>query len=138
MRRVHGSVLLAAVAVALSACGVAPLSGGEEFAPVPSGPVSFEDVTLSEDGRTVRVDFIGGPVFDPANPCSIAYEATAEIVGDELEIGVYARQHPMPLPPETGCDAMGHDRTLLIELQEAFDGTIVRDLAVSTHRVDRD
>lgn len=138
MRRVHGSVLLAAVAVALSACGVAPLPDGDEFAPVPSGPVSFDDVVLSEDGLTVRLDFIGGPEFDPADPCSIAYEATAEIVGGELEIGVHARQHPMPLPPDTGCDAMGHDRTLLIELQEPFDGAIVRDLAGSTHRLDTD
>jgi hypothetical protein len=136
MGRVKGFVLLASVAVGLSACGVAPLPVREEFAPVPSGPISFDDVVLSEDGRTLRVEFIGGRVFDHADPCSMAYEATAQIVGEELEIGIYARRHPMPLPPNTGCDAMGHLRTVSIELEQAFTGTTVRDLAGGTVRHD--
>ncbi len=132
MRIVKVPALVAAFAAALSACAAAPLPTRGEPAPVPTGPVSFENVILADDARSVRVDFIGGPEFDPADPCSIAYEAAVEIVGDELEIGIYAQPHPQPLPPDTGCSAVGYSRTLTIELEEPFTGTVVRDLASHT------
>lgn len=129
MRFIEVCAGLAVIAAVLSACGAAPPSGGGEPAPVPSRPLSVETVVPAADGRSVRVDFTGGQTFDPANPCSVAYEAMAEVVDGELEIGMYARPHPMPLAPGTACDAMGHARTLTIELDEPFTGTVVRDLA---------
>lgn len=114
---------------ALAGCGTMPMPIGDEFAPVPDGPVRFDNVVLAEDRRSVRIDFIGSREFDPDNPCSNAYEGTAEIVGDELEIGIYAQQHPKPLAPGTACDAMGHPRTLALDLDEPFTGTVVRDVA---------
>lgn len=121
-------VAIVTVTGALAGCGTTPLPIGGELVPVPDGPVRFDDVVLAEDRRSVRINFIGSEEFDPDNPCSNAYEGTAEIVGDELEIGIYAQQHPKPLAPGTACDAMGHPRTLTLEL-EPFTGTVVRDLA---------
>ena len=122
------SIVGAAIAGALVACGATtPIDG--EPAPIPDGPVRFENVILADDRLSVRVDFIGGREFAPDEPCSIAYEGTTEIVGEELEIGIYAIQHPMPLAPDQGCDAMGHSRTLTLPLEEPFEGTVVRDVA---------
>lgn len=92
-------------------------------------PTTFESATLSADGREVRVEFIGGREFDPENPCSIAYRAEAEIVDGELEIGLFAQPHPLPLGPNVACDAAGYPRALVVELPEAFFGDEVRDLA---------
>jgi hypothetical protein len=91
--------------------------------------VRFDKVVLADDRQAVQVDFIGGQEFDPRNPCSVAYEGTAEIVGDELEIGIYAQQHPKQLPPDTACELMGYARTLGLALDEPFIGSVVRDLA---------
>ena len=123
------SIALVALVATLSACGGATLPMGGEPATMPEDPISFENVVLADDRHSLRVDFIGGPEFDADNPCSIAYEGTAEIVGDELEIGIYAQQHPKPLPPDMGCVAMGHPRTLTLQLDEPLTGSVVRDLA---------
>lgn len=128
MRSVTALSVSIASAVALSACGTALLPDAEP-GPVPLGPVPFDSVVLADDGRSARVDFIGGQKFDLDNPCSVAYEATAEVVDEELEIGVYGKPHPRPLPANMDCDAMGHSRTLTIELEEPFAGMVVRDLA---------
>lgn len=114
---------------ALCACAATSQLISDENAPVSDRPVSFENVVLADDGRSVRVDFIGGKEFDPDNPCSLAYRGTAEVVGEELEIGIYAEQHPTPLPPDTGCDLIGYPRTLALHLDEPFTGSVVRDLA---------
>lgn len=113
----------------LAACGLAPVPIGGEPAPVPEGPIRFESVELADDGRSVRVDFVGGPEFDPADPCSLAYEGTATIIGEELEIGIRAMQHPKAPPPRMGCGDIGHPRTLELELERPFTGSVVRDLA---------
>lgn len=129
MRLMIRSIALVALAATLSACGATTLPIVGEPAPVPEDPVSFENVVVADDRQSVRVEFIGGQEFDPDNPCSVAYEGTAKVVGDELEIGIYAQQHPMPLPPDTGCDAGGYSRALTIRLDEPFTGSVVRDLA---------
>jgi len=129
MRLMTRSIALVALAATLSACRATTLPIVGEPAPVPEDPVSFENVVVADDRQSVRVEFIGGQEFDPDNPCSVAYEGTAKLVGDELEIGIYAQQHPMPLPPDTGCDAGGYSRALTIRLDEPFTGSVVRDLA---------
>lgn len=129
MRLMKACAMLVVVGAVLSACGATSQLIGDEDAPVSDRPVSFENVVLADDRRSVRVDFIGGKEFDPDDPCSVAYHGTTEIVGDELEIGIYAEQHPKPLPPDTGCDPMGYPRTLALDLDEPFTGSVVRDLA---------
>ena len=125
------TAVLAALVVGAALCACAATSQliTDENAPISDGPVSFEYVMLADDGRSVRVDFVGGKEFDPDDPCSVAYQHTTEIVGEELEIGIYAEQHPKPLPPDTGCAAMGYSRTLTLDLDEPFTGSVVRDLA---------
>lgn len=120
---------IAALFAEVTGCGAAGISLDGVHAPVPSGPVSVDTVTLADDRLSVRVDFIGGQEFDPDNPCSVAYEGTAEIVGDELEIGIFAQQHPKTLPEDWACELMGYPRTLVLDLSEPFKGTRVRDLA---------
>ncbi len=125
------SSVLAVLVAGAALCACAPTSQpiSDENAPISDRPVSFENVLLADDGRSVRVDFVGGKEFDPDDPCSLAYHGTAEIADEELEIGIYAEQHPKPLPPDTGCAAMGYPRTLVLALDEPFTGTVVRDLA---------
>lgn len=129
MRFIKASAVLAAFGATLAACGAMPLPIGGEPAPLPDRPVSFENVILAEDGGSVRVDFVGGQEFDPDNPCSVAYKGTAEVIDEELEVGIFAEPHPKSLPPDAGCDAIGHPRSLTLQLEQPFDGTVVRDLA---------
>ena len=114
---------------ALCACAMTSELIGDERAPVSDSLVRFDSVHLADDRRSVRVDFVGGEEFDPNNPCSLAYHATAEVIGEELEIGLYAEHHPKPLPPNTGCAGVGYPRTLTLDLDEPFAGSVVRDLA---------
>ncbi len=119
---------LAAFAVVAAVTGCAPRIGAGP-SQVPPAPTPIDSVTLAADRRSVRVDFVGGRAFDPADPCSVAYRGTAAIVGDVLEIGVYAEPHPKPLPSGWACDAVGYRRTLVLQLPGAFDGSRVRDLS---------
>jgi hypothetical protein len=70
--------------------------------------------------------------FDPDDICTAAYYATAEVIDDELVIGVFKREHPRPAQEGDYCTLEGYARTLIIELDEPFDGDIIRDLAGGT------
>lgn len=113
-----------AVFVALLTACAAP-----SFAPVADGPLHVDSVTLAEDRRSVLVEFIGGAEFDPNDPCSVAYDGTVEVVGDELQVGILAHRHPKPLPPNTACSAVGYARELVLRLDEPFTGGTIRSLA---------
>ncbi|MEO7332779.1 MAG: hypothetical protein ABIZ71_02425 [Gemmatimonadales bacterium] len=93
-----------------------------------TNPVPFDAWTFSADRRTVTVDFVGGPEFDPENPCSVAYHGTANIDGDELVIGIYAESNPNR-PDDLMCTLEGHFRSLTISLPAPFEGSRVRDQA---------
>jgi len=124
MTRAPVAVLLL---VACNAVGI-PAPGGGGVAADPR-PVRIDAVSISEDRQTVSLRFVGGSEFRANDSCSAAYEATIEVVDDELVVGIFALQHPRPLGEGFACDAMGHLRTLVVELDEPFEGTRVRDLA---------
>jgi hypothetical protein len=107
----------------------AVLAGCSTFSGSVGGPTPIDTVTIADDGRSFRVDFIGGREFAPNDPCSIAYQGTAKIVRDELEIGVYPQKHPMALSGGAVCTGEGHGRSLNFTLNEPFTGTVVHDLA---------
>ena len=109
----------------LAACSAVTTVVGQD----PPEPLRLDNAILADDLQSVRVEFTGGPEFDPTDPCSSAYEATATIAGDELEVGVFPVPHPDPIPDGMGCDAMGHERTLVIRLEEPFTGSVIRDLS---------
>ena len=100
----------------------------------------IEAVSISDDRRSVRVDFTGSSpsgTFDPNLVCSEGYEATAEVLGDELEIGLYALHGTGPFPTSRSglpivCAAIGYGRSLEIPLDEPFAGNVVRDLSGQT------
>jgi hypothetical protein len=100
----------------------------DEAAPHNPDPLRVETAALANDGRSVEVGFTGGKEFDLDDPCSVAYEASAEVNGDALVIGIFAKSHPGSLPEGVVCDAMGYGRTMVIGLDEPFEGTTVRDL----------
>jgi hypothetical protein len=110
-----------ALAVTLTGCGISSGAAGQA--------AHIDRVTLADDGRSLHVDFIGGREFDPNDPCSIAYQGSARVVDDELEIGVYPQKHPMPLPSGTACDMAGHTRTISLALETPFAGIVVHDLS---------
>lgn len=122
-------VLGLAVISVLAACGTVALPAEDQPAAAPERPVSIDRAVLSEDRLSVRVEFIGGPEFDRDNPCSVAYQGSAEVVGEELEVNVQALPRPKEWPADPPCRAMGHLRAITIDLDEPFTGSVVRDAA---------
>lgn len=123
-------VTLLALSALVAGCG-AP-DGGEDM----GTPAHLEGFTFSDDRRSVEVEFRGRPEFDPQDPCSAAYRGTTAVVGDRLEVGVYAEQHLLPIPTGLECDeardpetgAIQH-RTLTLQLTEPFNGSEFHDLS---------
>ena len=66
------------------------------------------------------------------DPCSAEYKATATVVDGVLEVGVEESRRPTPTEG-TGCDAMGHARSLEVDLDEPFTGSVWRDLNGYVH-----
>jgi hypothetical protein len=124
---VRALAVLTITAAVSSGCTLFDVSRVEQ-APRAGGATRIESVTIAEDRRSVDVHFVGGREFDPDNVCSSAYEATAEIVDGQLEIGLFPLVHPRP--PEEGefCDLVGFPRQLTIELRDAYHGAFVRDV----------
>jgi hypothetical protein len=128
MRRVSFAGGLVTVLV-LSACGYSGSGVGEA--------VSIDRFTLSPDRTILEVGFIGGAPYDPDNPCSEAYAASADLLGDVLEVEV-VRTKGMGHGGGFGnrsfaCTLVGYFRTETIELDEPFDGSEIRD-ANGEHR----
>lgn len=104
-------------------------------APLERRLLQFDDVTLSADGVSVQVDFTGaapGGTFDPSQPCSVGYEATAAVVDGELHIGLYVLRGTGRAPAPSrliGCTQVGYARSLDLALATPFSGSVVRDLA---------
>lgn len=126
IRRGSASAIVAMALLAACAAFEPPLDG--EAVPHDPNPLRVGSATVADDGRSVEVTFTGGKEFDPDDPCSVAYEASAEVNGDALMIGIVALPHPGRFPEGWGCDAMGYGRTVVIPLDEPFEGTTVRDL----------
>lgn len=152
-----GAIVIAAIAVVpnllqgpAGAVGMTPPVGPGE--PSPSATpdaelarqlVRIQGASMSDDRRTLRVEFVGGgPAgpydrrnFDPESLCSVGYELTARPIGDELEVGLYSLRGTSPTVPAglpIGCTAVGHLQSIEFGLGEPFTGTVVRDLAGQT------
>ncbi len=92
-------------------------------------PTRFEQVEIADDRMSVRVDFVGAAEFDPEDICTARYEATTDVVDGELVVGVFKLEHPKPVREGDFCTLEGYQRSLVIELDEPFEGDVVRDLA---------
>jgi hypothetical protein len=125
--RPRGRGLAVGVLFAIATCGCTLLSPE----PTPS-PIRAESVEVAGDGRSVRVDFVGAAEFDPDDICTAQYRGTAEVVEGELVIGIFRVPHPRPAQEGDFCTLEGHARTLVLELDEPFEGDVIRDLAGQT------
>jgi hypothetical protein len=100
----------------------------------PGGLARFDTATLSADSKTLTLAFVGGQSFSATNPCSSAYTAWAEAVGDVLYAAVVDVTPPLPsLAPNVACDAVGYARTASVDLPAPFGGARVIDLAGNVH-----
>jgi hypothetical protein len=130
-RMLRFAFVLSSVAVISTSSAVTGWRGPTPATPLrkPALPVRIDAATVAADGRSVRIDFVGGAEFDPGNPCSVAYVAEAEVAGDELQIAVYAQEHPLGPEAAANCEAIGYARSLVVALDERFLGTRIRDTA---------
>ncbi len=94
--------------------------------------LSIEQLTLSRDGQHLSLDFVGWREYAADDPCSAEYKATATVVDGVLEVGVEESRRPTPTEG-TGCDALGHARSLEVDLDEPFTGSVWRDLNGYVH-----
>jgi hypothetical protein len=124
----RGLAVLAITAALFAGCALFGVAPEPDDAPRAGGATRIDRVTIADDRRSVRVDFVGGAEFDPDNVCTTAYEATAEIVDGQLEIGVFALVHPKEPQEGDFCDLIGFPRELTIELPEPYRGAFVRDV----------
>jgi hypothetical protein len=113
-----------------------PTMGGAAPPSDPEQLTWFERVDLSDDRQTLRLQFTGGPPFDPADQCSIEYAAWAEVVEQELHAAVWKSRRPFSLLP-VSCPAAGFQREVEVRLAQPFTGHLVRDLAGYVHFVSR-
>jgi len=109
------------------------LSGCDLLSGLASGvdtknPVRIDTATLLADGRSVRLEFVGGREHSANDPCSREYVGQATIHGDQLDVAVYARIHPN-VRNDIACTAEGHFRSVTVQLTEAFHGSRIRDVS---------
>jgi hypothetical protein len=94
--------------------------------------VSISQLTLSRDGRQIALDFVGARAYSPDDPCSADYAAKVTVVEGVLEVGVEESRRATPTEG-TACDAMGHARSLEVNLDEPFTGSVWHDLNGYVH-----
>ena len=123
-----GLVALGAVAVAITGCAaVVPISSRPSPQERDGTATPIDAVSIADGGHSIHVDFVGGKEFAPDDPCSVAYEAEAQVAGETLEIGVFPLRHPIALPPHHACEMIGYSRELDVKLDQPFRGTRVWD-----------
>jgi hypothetical protein len=110
-----------------SGSGVERIFGPEYPArPAEGRTVRIDRATLSADRQVLTVEFVGGKAFDPANPCSEAYEPWVGPAEPELAVAI------VELPPGLSllgrsCSAEGYLHTYRLRLLDPFRGTTVSD-----------
>jgi hypothetical protein len=115
--------------------GATPIPG-LTTTPPPGLYTRFATASLSADGRTLTLNFVGGPEYAADDPCSIAYAGWAEAAGDVLYAAitdVTERTRPPGVETPQACDAVGHARTVSVALAAPFTGARLVDLAGYVH-----
>jgi len=141
MRRALAGLLI----LLLSGCGAlpAPPTGSAEVDPTtepsidelvaeppPGAAVRFDRGRLSEDLTMLTITLVGGPRFDPKDPCSNAYAGWAAPVGDTLHAAVV---DVTPPHPPVACMLLGFTRSVTVTLPEPFEGFKLHDRAGFDH-----
>ena len=133
--------------VILAGCAASPSpSPPEPAAPTPmlevaagdppaGRAVRLDDVAISADRMTLALEFTGGPVLPPDDPCATDYSAWVRRNVDALDVGVVELQRvpgfqlPLVGGPVRVCAAVGARRRLDVALARPFRGVRIQDLA---------
>jgi hypothetical protein len=106
--------------------------------PPPGDAVRIDHATLSDDGVTLKLEFVGARDYSPSDPCSAHYFGWAHEADGVLQAKVVDDTPPFPSqPPNFGCDDVGYGHTITIALEQPFTGNRLRDVAGFDHFVRR-
>jgi hypothetical protein len=129
-RATCAAALVGLIVLIAGGCGPGPSPSVE---PSAGSIVRFEQAEIADGGSVLTLHFVGGPPYDPNDPCSNAYSGWARLDGADLDAAVVDRT-----PPSTGaCSLVGFGRTVSVALARPFLGSRVHDLAGGTHFVRR-
>ncbi len=121
--------------VPLASTTPTPIADVPSWPPQPNRDIRFVPIsrlTLSKDGHQIALDFVGARAYSSDDPCSADYAAKVAVVEGVLEVGVEESRRPTPTEG-TACDAMGHARSLQVDLDEPFAGSVWRDRSGYVH-----
>lgn len=85
------------------------------------------------DGDRLTLYFTGARPLQADDPCSSAYTAVAEPTDDTMVVTLRPVAGP-PLPPDGGCEDIGYDRSVTVDLPEPLQGRPVVDGASGQQR----
>ena len=109
---------------------------GPDYPPLPPAGqrTRIDDATISADGRTLTIAFVGGSAYTQADFCSTDYVPWVALPGADLQVAVALVAHPdqAPAPPNGACADVGHGYTFDLLLPAPFAGSTVHDLAGGT------
>jgi hypothetical protein len=128
-----GSGLIGRAPMGQAPVGRAPAAFDPSQRPSGERVVRFDSASLSEDGRLLKLSFVGGKEYDPANPCTAEYAGWAKVAGDVLEAAVVDITPPYREEFTYECTAEGYDRDVTVMLPEPFLGVTIKDLAGYIH-----
>lgn len=95
---------------------------------LPSTHRGFDDyydeaATVSSDGRTLTLVFVGGP--SGHKPCDYSYTAAAAESARAVAVRIY--EHPVPDHGPTACSAVGYRRTVKVRLARRLGARVLVD-----------
>ena len=156
-RRWRAVAAVAAVLIAVGIAGaVASLAGDDEtplIADEPDGSsatsvppvtsssappqsvtnVRFDGVRTEPGDEHLVLTFTGGqaPTSDPNEPCTVSYAAEVDETAGSITVNLQGHANPPPPPPSDGmvmgCDALGHQRSVRVQLAAPLGDREVRD-----------
>jgi len=128
--------LVAAVALLVVAAG-AVVATRDRDEVVPAEPAMLADeawepfeltidgARISDDGRRLTFDFVGGPEYDPADPCSVGYRAVIQQSATEVRYRLEQRAPPNQ-PSTLDCTSEGLFRSASAQLDAPLGDRVVR------------
>lgn len=109
---------------------------GPSYPPRPANgrPARIDRAALSDDKKTLTIEFTGGKGYAPSDPCSTDYEPWLSVDGDAVDVTVVevARQGQATLAPNFGCTLEGYGHRYHLTIASPFTGTTVKDLTGGT------
>jgi hypothetical protein len=92
-------------------------------APDGLGPGSWTEARTANHGRGIVILFVGGPEYDPANPCTVDYRLEVEETSSQVRVRISGTHPPDRRPPPPSgiaysCTSEGHFRSVTADLAQ--------------------